>query len=223
MSDPEKTPPWRRQVQPALFGVAAIAAAGFAATIWAWRAGRLDTIDMASLLILCGVICAVALGTALTYTPGPIRGGLLPGSRERSLSWTLINNVALGLFWIGTGTTRAVEAFAGQENLRGYSYVILVLLWLYVSPATLMGWIRRKKKDGPDPDEELNSVFRARATASGFWALLAVGAAAWLISLTRPDILLYALPFGLWLGGSIACVHFVWLHRRADLGDEDNG
>jgi hypothetical protein len=97
-----------------------------------------------------------------------------------------------------------------------------VLLWLDLSPAMLMGWTGKKRSAGPDPDAELNRAFRARATASGFWALLACGALAYLISLQAPDVLPYFLPFGLWLGGSVACIHFVWLHRQADrdLGDD---
>ena len=222
MTDP-KTPPWMLWLRPALGGMAATAVIGGAIAIWAWHAGQLETVDLASILVLCGVIAAVATGTALTYTPGPIPKGPMLAAGERSLSWRLANNVVLGLLWTGWGTMKAMRAFSEGDAARGYVFVALVLLWLYLSPAMLMGWAGEKRPAGPDPDAELNRAFRARATATGFWTLLACGALAYLISLRTPDILPYLLPFGLWLGGSVACIHFVWLHRQADRDLDDDG
>lgn len=194
------------------------------AAIWSWRAGRLDAVDLSTVLIPSLVIGLVAAGTALTYTPGriPDTGRLGSGPAERSLNWQLVSNVVVGLVWIGYGTMRAARAFGRDDELTGYFYAALVLLWLYVSPATLMGWAPQGKRLRDDPDRELNDAFRAQATASGFWALLAGGAVAFLISFSAPNILPYLLPFILWLGGSVACIHFVWLHRRVerDLGDD---
>lgn len=217
-----KTPPWVRWLRLALGVMAAIAVIGGAIAIWAWHAGRLETVDLASILVLCGVVAAVTTGTALTYAPGPISKGLMLAANERSLSWRLAYNVVLGLLWTGWGTTQAMRAFGEDDAVRGYAFVALVLLWLYISPAMLMGWAGEKRSAGPDPDAELNRAFRARATASGFWALLACGALAYLINLRAAAVLPYFLPFGLWLGGAVACVHFVWLHRQAerDLGDD---
>jgi hypothetical protein len=202
--------------------VALLAFASSAFALWAGRSGRLDAVDLSTAVILCSVAGVVALGLAVTYTPGAIPSGTPLTPAEKSLSWRLVYNVVLGLLWTGWGTTKAANAFANDSSMRGYVYVALVLLWLYLSPAILMGWTLRRRSSGPDPDAELNRAFRARATASGFWALLACGAVAYLISLHASDRLPYFLPFSLWLGGSVACIHFVWLHRRAeqDLGDD---
>lgn len=208
----------------ALGVVALMAFVGGAITLWAWRAGRLDAVDMSTALILCIVVGVAAVGMALTYTPGPIpdTGRLAGEPAEKSLNWRLVSNVVAGLIWTGYGTAQAARAFGDGDQMTGYGYAALVLLWLYVSPATLMGWAPQGKKLRDDPDRELNHAFRARATASGFWALLAGGAAAFLISFSSPSVLAYLLPFILWLGGSVACIHFVWLHRQADrdLGDD---
>jgi hypothetical protein len=208
----------------ALGAVAVIAFAFGGAAIWLWRVGRLDVLEMSTQLILCLVVGIAAAGTALTYTPGPIpdTGGLAGEPAEKSLNWKLVSNVVAGLVWTGYGTAQAAHAFGDGDRMTGYGYAALVLLWLYVSPATLMGWAPQGKKLRDDPDRELNHAFRAQATASGFWALLAGGAAAFLISFSSPSVLPYLLPFILWLGGSVACIHFVWLHRQADrdLGDD---
>lgn len=211
----------RLRVALALAGLAALTGDGVA--LLAWRAGKLDEIDLSTILIFATAIGFVAIGTALTYTPGPIIGGLKPAAAEKSLSWRLINNVLLGLAWTGTGTLGATRAFNEGDQLGGYGYVALVLLWLHLAPAMLMGWAKGHAPVRPDPDAELNKAFRAQAMASGFWVLLAYGAAAYVVSLTHPHILRYLLPFGLWLGGSVACAHFVWLHYRADqdLGDDE--
>lgn len=202
--------------------VALMGFAGVAVALWAGRTAGLNAVDLSTAVILCSLVGIVALGLAVTYTPGAIPGGMPRTAAEKSLSWRLVNNVVLGLLWTGWGTTKAMRAFTDDSPINGYAYVALVLLWLYVSPAMLMGWTGWKRSV-PDPDAELNRAFRARATASGFWALLTCGAVAYLISLHAPDRLPYLLPFGLWLGGSVACIHFVWLHRRAEQDLDDDG
>lgn len=208
-----------------LIVVALIAFGCSGAAIWSWRAGRMDSVDFSTVLIPGLVVGLVALGIALTYTPGriPDTGRLGTGPNEKSLNWQLVSNVVAGLAWTGYGTIHAVRNFGEGDRLNGYFYAGLVLLWLYVSPATLMGWAPQGKRLRDDPDRELNHAFRAQATASGFWALLAGGAAAFLISFSAPGMLPYLLPFILWLGGSVACIHFVWLHRRAERGLGDDG
>lgn len=194
-------------------------------TLWMWHAGRLDTLDMSTSLIMCLVVGVTLGGLALTYTPGeiPDTGLIRKVTVQPSLSWQLVNNVLAGLLWTAWGTLQASRAFGDGDLIAGYSYASLVLAWLYVSPATLMGWAPQGKRLREDPDRELNHAFRARATASGFWALLAGGAIAFLISFSAPDRVTYVLPFALWLGGSVACIHFVWLHRQADNDLRDDG
>lgn len=205
-------------------GVAALAAfVGGAIVLWAWRAGRLDTVDMSTALIVCIVVGIAAAGMALTYTPGPIPPGSSKTFVERSLSRRLVTSVVAGLFWTGFGTMQASRAFGEGDWLTGYGYGCLVLLWLCAAPMTLMRGHDGEKPGATDPDAELNRAFRARATASGFWALMACGAAAFLISFRSPNLLIYLLPFGLWLGGSVACIHFVWLHYQADMDLDDDG
>lgn len=223
----KRSPKWGA-VPRVRLGLAAVALMAFicaALTLWMWRVGRLDTLDMSTSLILSCVIGITLGGAALTYTPAPIPHTGLKGKPtvEPSLTWQLVSNVVAGLLWIAWGTAQAARAFEDGDRLAGYCYASLVLLWLYASPATLMGWGPQGKRLRDDPDRELNHAFRARATASGFWALLAGGAAAFLISFSAPGMLTYLLPFALWLGGSVACVHFAWLHRQADKGPVDDG
>jgi hypothetical protein len=194
-------------------------------TLWMWHAGRLDTLEMSTSLILCFVVAITLGGSALTYMPEDIPETGLPRKPwvEPSLNWQLVSNVVAGLLWTGYGTLQATRGFRDGDWATGYGYACLVLLWLYVSPATLMGWAPQGKRFRDDPDRELNHAFRTRATASGFWALLAGGAVAFLTSFSNPGLLTYLLPFALWLGGSVACVHFVWLHRQADKALSDDG
>lgn len=206
----------------AVVAAGALVCAGL--TLWMWHVERLDTLEMSTSLILCLVVAFTLGGLALTYTPGDIPDTGLRGKAvvEPSLSWQLVSNVVAGLLWTAWGTAEAFRAFADDDLFRGYAYASLVLLWLYVSPATLMGWAPQGNWVRDDPDRELNHTFRSRATASGFWGLMVGGAAAFLISFSVPGVLPYLLPFILWFGGAVACTHFVWLHYRAeqDLGDD---
>ncbi|WP_439471519.1 hypothetical protein [Brevundimonas sp.] len=224
MTDSKK----RRSAPRIRLGLALVAVMSFICAglpVWMWHDGLLDTVEMSTSLIMCLVVGFTLGGSALTYTPEPIpdTGRIGKPVVEPNLSWQLVSNVVAGLLWTAWGTMQAVSAFGDEHHFAGYAYASLVLLWLYVSPATLMGWAPQGKQLRDDPDRELNHAFRARATASGFWVLLAGGAAAFLISFSAPAMLTYVLPFALWLGGSVACVHFVWLHRQADKGLGDDG
>ncbi len=206
----------------ALGVVAAVAFVGDAIALLAWRAGRLDAVDLSTVMILCSVVGVAAVGMALTYTPGAIPDtGSMTGwdHLQKNRIWHLLGNVIAGLLWTGMGTRWATQAFGEGDRLAGYGYAALVLLYLYLAPAALMGWGAKPAH----PDDELSRAFRARATASGFWALLAGGACAFLISFTAPTILPALLPFVLWLGGAVACAHFVWLHYRAEQDLDDDG
>lgn len=220
---PERRGAPRIRLGLAVVAAGAVVCAGL--TVWMWHAGRLDTLEMSTSLILCLVVAVTLGGLALTYTPGDIPDTGRSGKAivEPSLSWQLVSNVVAGLLWTSWGTAEAFRAFAEDNRFSSYGYASLVLLWLYVSPATLMGWTPQGKRLRDDPDRELNHAFRTRATASGFWALMVGGAAAFLISFSAPGVLPYLLPFILWLGGSVACIHFVWLHYQADRGFGDDG
>lgn len=210
----------------AMLGVTALVAfiADLAAVL-VWRAGRLDPVDLSTLMILFTVVGLVSAGLAVTYSPSPIPDtGLVPTEpAEKSLSWRLLGNVATGFAWTLFGTMKSIRASDDGDPLMGYAFAALVLLWAALSPGALMGWAPGFRLKARDPDGELNRVFRARATASGFWALLAGGGAAYLISFSTPEALRWILPFVLWLGGSIACIHFAWLHHRADEDLHDDG
>lgn len=209
-----------------MLGVTALIAliADLAAVV-VWRAGRLDTVDLSTLLILFTVIGLVSAGLAATYSPAPIpdnaSGPTEPA--EKSLSWRLLFNVATGFAWTVVGTLKSIRAFDDGDPLMGYAFAVLVLLWAALSPGALMGWVPGFRLNAGDPDSELNRVFRARATASGFWALLAGGGGVYLIGFSAPEALRWMLPFILWMGGSIACIHFAWLHHRADEDLDDDG
>lgn len=220
--------PRRRSAPRIRLGMTVVAAGALVCaglTLWMWHVGRLDTLEMSTSLILSLVVAVTLGGSALTYTPEDISDAGLPPKPwvQPNLSWQLVSNVVAGLLWTAWGTTQAFSAFADDNLFRGYAYASLVLLWLYVSPATLMGWAPHGSWVRDDPDRELNHAFRARATASGFWALMVGGAAAFLVNFSVPDVLPYLLPFTLWLGGSVACIHFVWLHRQADRDLRDDG
>lgn len=220
--------PRRRRVMTlriAMGVVAAIAAGGDVVALMLWKQGRLTTIDLSTLLIVCTVICIAAAGTALTYSPGriPDTGKSLKESFEGSLSWRLLGNVVSGFGWTSFGTIRSNTAFNEGDLPMAYMFAALVLLWASIAPAALMGWAPGFRRTGNDPDHELNRAFRSRATATGFWTLLAGGGATYLISMETPEAVRWLLPFALWLGGSIACIHFAWLHYRADRDLEDDG
>jgi len=222
MTDLQKV---RRRVPRLRLALGVLAAGAFICgviALWAWRVGRLDAIDLSTALILCLLVGIAAGGTALTYTPGAIPDtGAMTGwdHLQKNRIWHLLGNVIAGLLWTGMGMRWATQAFGEGDRLAGYGYAALVLLWLYLAPAALMGWGAKPA----DPDDELSRAFRARATATGFWALLAGGACAFLISFTAPTILPAFLPFVLWFGGAVACAHFVWLHYRAEQDLDDDG
>jgi hypothetical protein len=208
----------------ALFAGAVIAFAGDGVALWAWRSGQLSVIDLSTLLIVCSVLGIAAAGTALTYTPGAIadsRTLTAADNMQKDRIWRLIVTTGVGLLLTGQSTTQAVEAFREGALWSGYGSAVVVLAWLCAAPAALMGW--REKAYGSEPDDELSRAFRARATATGFWALLAGGGVTFLISLSHPAALPWFLPFALWFGGAVACAHFVWLHYRAEQDLEDDG
>lgn len=205
--------------------LALIAAAGDVVVLLLWKTGRLNAIDLSTLLIVCTVIGIAAAGTALTYSPGPIRDtGKSPKEAfEASMSWRLLGTVVSGFGWTSYATIQSASAFNEGDLPMAYLFAALVLLWASISPAALMGWAPGFRGTRQDPDHELNRAFRARATATGFWALLAGGGATNLVSLGSPEAVRWLLPFVLWLGGSIACIHFAWLHYRADEDPGDDG
>jgi hypothetical protein len=206
----------------ALFAGAVIAFAGDGVALWAWRSGQLSVIDLSTLLIVCSVLGIAAAGTALTYTPGAIPDSLTGSDRlQKDRISRLIATTVIGLILTGQSTTQAIEAFREGALWSGYSYAFVVLAWLCAAPAALMGW--REKAYGSEPDDELSRAFRARATATGFWALLAGGGVTFLVGLSHPAALPWFLPFALWFGGAVACAHFVWLHYRAEQDLEDDG
>ena len=208
----------------ALFVGAVIAFAGDAVALWAWQSGRLSVIDLSTILIVCSALGIAAAGMAMTYTPGAIPGSrTLNGSdrMQKDRISRLIATTVIGLILTGQSTTQAIEAFREGDLWSGYGYAVVVLAWLCAAPAALMGW--RERVNGKEPDDELSRAFRARATATGFWAVLAGGGVAFLVGLNHPVALPWFLPFALWFGGAVACAHFVWLHYRADqdLNDDE--
>jgi len=208
----------------ALGAVALLAIVAGAIILWTWQAGRLDVLDMSTALIVCIVVGVAAAGLALTYTPGPIPDtGSMTGRdhAQKNRLWSFAGTTVAGLFWTGKGTSEAIQAFGENDPVGGYIYAGLVLLLLAIAPAALMGW--GGSPVATEPDDELSRSFRARATATGFWTLLVGGAAAFLISLSNPTVLPSLLPFALWLGGAVACAHFVWLHHRAEQDLDDDG
>lgn len=207
--------------------LAVIAFVGGVIALWAWRVGRLGAIDLSTILIVCIVISIAAAGTALTYTPGAI-----PRSRrldrwekaQRNRSLNLLGQICIGPILLIGWAQHAVEDLATGDTLWGVVHAVIVLAWVCSPPMILMGWSRPPKEDRAYLDDELDRSFRARALATGFWALLAAGGVAYGFALRSADTSPYLLPFSLWFGGAAACAHFIWLHHRAQpTSDGDDG
>lgn len=227
MTDARKILRRARVLRLALGLLAVVAFVGGAAALWASRAGRLGVIDLSTILIVCIVIGIAAAGTALTYTPGAI-----PRSRrldrwekaQRNRSFNLVAQICIGPVLLGGWVQRAVEELAGGDTFWGVVHAVVVMVWVCSPPMILMGWSRPSREDRAYLDDELDRSFRAKALATGFWALLAAGGVVYGLALRSADTSPYLLPFSLWFGGAAACAHFVWLHHRAQpKGDGDDG
>lgn len=214
----------RRILRIALGAVALLALAAGLGALWAGQTGRLDTINQATILIFAVVIGVAAIGTALTYSPGAITKSSDTGRwdrAQRDRNRDLVLNIIGGFIWVGYGSVEIQESLQAGETQRAAIYIALVVLWLFVAPAILMGWTVPARRNRAWLDDELSRAFRAKAAATGFAALLLGGVGTYLVSLFAPDRTPNAILFALWLGGGAASAHFVWLHNSAQPEDAD--
>lgn len=218
---------WKRNGQALRLGLGVIALLALAVgltAVWAGQTGRLSTIDQATILIFAIVVGIAAIGTALTYSPGAIPKSSDLGRwdrAQRDRNRDLVINIIGGFIWVGYGSVEIQESLLAGETRRAAIYIALVMLWLFIAPAILMGWTLPARKNRALLDDELSRAFRAKAAATGFAALLLGGVGTYLVSLFAPDRTPHAILFALWLGGGVASAHFVWLHNSAQPEDAD--
>ncbi|RYG16341.1 MAG: hypothetical protein EON96_08950 [Caulobacteraceae bacterium] len=210
----------------ALASIAALAFIGMGVALWARQAGLLDSLDAATILVVCSLTGVAGLGLAITYTPGDIP----PSPKldrwekaQKNRSLNLIAQVCLGPVFLSNWSPGAVELLAEGRVLMGVLNVAAVVVWVLSPAVILMGWSKPPREDRGFVDDELDREFRARALASGFITLLVSGAATYVASLLAPATTPHLLPVALWFGGAVACAHFIWLHHRAQPTAEDDG
>ena len=223
----DRSPKRRRLIweRTALALLALGALVGALVALQAARAGRLAPTDLATVLIGCIVIGIGAAGVAVTYSPGDIpRSPRLDRWKraQQNRSLNLLGQICIGPLLMTGWIRSAIENMSTGDHWWAALYLILVVGVACSPSMVLMGWTYTEEADRPYLDEELDRSFRAKALATGFWALLAAGGIAWVLALTAPATVAYLLPFTLWFGGAAASSHFIWQHHRAQPADDDD-
>lgn len=104
---------------------------------------------------------------------------------------------------------------AGEGGLRDLLWILLPVLYAWVTAAVAMGWDHHSRQNRRWLEDELTVVLRARAITAAFFVLMSGATVAMALMLVRAELGAVALLAALAAGGVAAGVRFAWLDREA--------
>lgn len=204
-------------------GLAALAA-GALATAIGFAFGLARSGDAATGWgVLAGVGFGVMLmGGAAAWLNRPGGRGWMAeaqgGKRERLQSrraQQLFLFPLVALVFLGLAVQPVGRVVAGEGGLRDLLWVLLPVLYAWVTAAVAMGWDHHSRQNRRWLEDELTVVLRARAMTAAFFVLMSGATVALALMLVRPGVGAVALLAALAAGGVTAGARFAWLDREA--------
>lgn len=122
---------------------------------------------------------------------------------------------AVALIFLALALDPVRHVVEGDGRLRDYLWILLPVLYAWVTAAIAMGWDHNSRANRRFLEDELTIVIRARAMTTAFLVLMAGATAAFGLFLVRPEFGAMGLLTALAAGGGTAGVRFAWLDREA--------
>lgn len=201
-----------------------LAAVGLAALVAGFALGdRLTGEAATGAGVLAGIGFSLVLaGVAMAwrFRPGDRRWmtEAPQGKRDRlqaQRSSQLFLFPAVAVIFLALALEPVRHVVEGEGELRDYLWVLLPLLYAWVTAAIAMGWDHNSRQNRRFLEDELTVVIRARAMTAAFWVLMAGATASLALFLVRPEFGAMGLIAALAAGGATAGVRFAWLDREA--------
>lgn len=201
-----------------------LAAAGLAASVAGFALGdRLTGEAATGAGVLAGLgfsLLLIGAVLALRFRPGDRRWmtEAPQGRRDRlqaQRSSQLLLFPAVAVIFLALALEPVRHVIEGEGELRDYLWILLPVLYAWVTAAVAMGWDYNSRRNRRFLEDELTVVIRARAMTAAFLVLMSGATAAFALFLVRPEFGAMGLLTALATGGGAAGVRFAWLDREA--------